>query len=120
MQLSPVVVVIEDDPAALTALSRVISATGLEPAPYRSAEAYLSAPPAQSPRCVVVDLHLQGMSGLDLKRRLTAMGSSIPTIVMTAFDEPRIRDQARRLGCVGCFDKSSEVDELLAMIRGCA
>jgi FixJ family two-component response regulator len=119
MQPSPVVVVIEDDAAALTALSRVISASGLEPAPYRSAEDYLAAPPAMAPRCVIVDLRLAGMSGLDLKRRLTAMGSAVPTIVMTAFDEPRVRDQARRLGCVAYFDKSSEINGLLAAIRAC-
>jgi FixJ family two-component response regulator len=117
MQPSVVVVVIEDDPAALTALSRVISASGLEPAPYRTAEAYLAAPPSQPPRCLVVDLHLPGISGIELKRRLAAMGSTVPTIVMTAFEEPRIREQALRLGCVGYFDKSSSVDDLLATIR---
>jgi FixJ family two-component response regulator len=116
---SAVVVVIEDDPVALTALSRVISASGLEPAPYRTAEAYLAAPPAQPPRCLVVDLHLPGMSGIDLKRRLAAMGSTIPTIVMTAFEEPRIREQALRLGCAGYFDKSRGIEDLLATIRAC-
>jgi FixJ family two-component response regulator len=119
MHRSAVVVVIEDDPAALTALSRVISASGLEPAPYRTAEAYLAAPPALPQRCLVVDLRLPGMSGLDLKRRLAAMGSTIPTIVMTSFEEPRVREQALRLGCVGYFDKSCEVGELLATIREC-
>lgn len=119
MQPSAVIVVIEDDPAALTALSRVISASGLQPAPYRNAEAYLAEPPAQPQRCLIVDLHLPGMSGLDLKRRLAAMGSTVPTIVMTAFEEPRVREQALRLGCIGYFDKSCEVGELLATIRTC-
>jgi FixJ family two-component response regulator len=115
----PVVVLIEDDPGVLTALSRVISASGLRPAPYPTAEAYLAAPPSQPPLCLVVDLHLPGMSGIDLTRRLAAIGSTVPTIVMTAFEAPRIREQALRLGCVGCFDKSTGVDDLLAAIRAC-
>jgi DNA-binding response OmpR family regulator len=57
------------------------------------------------------------MSGLELQGRLNASRSGIPTIVMTAFDDPGVRARARTLGCVAYFDKSANAGELLRVIR---
>jgi FixJ family two-component response regulator len=113
----PLVVVIEDDSATLKALGRVLRTGGFEPMPYRSAEEFLASPPARAPTCMLLDVHLAGMSGLDLQRELKARGSTVPVIVMTAFDEGRVRDEARRIGCAGYLDKVAEIDGLLALIK---
>jgi FixJ family two-component response regulator len=117
MTIVPLVVVIENDPSMLTALGRVLTAGGCEALLYDSAEAFLDAPPGRRPRCLLVDVHLGAMSGFDLKRRLFALGSNIPVIAMTALDDARVRAEARRAGCAGCLDKTSDVDEILALIR---
>jgi FixJ family two-component response regulator len=115
--LFPLVVVVEDDPATLKALGRVLRAGGFEPASYSSAEAFLQSPPARAPACLLVDVQLGGMSGLELQRRLRTSGSTTPVIVMTAFDDQRVRDEAYRIGCAGCVDKTDDIDVLLKMLR---
>jgi FixJ family two-component response regulator len=116
-EASPLVVVVEDDPATLKALGRVLRAGGFDTATYSSAEAFLDAPPARAPACLLLDNHLGGMSGLDLQRNLRARGSTVPVIVMTAVDDRRIRNEAYRIGCAGCLDKGDDIDVLLKLLR---
>jgi FixJ family two-component response regulator len=111
------VAVVDDDVDVLTAFGRVLRARGFEAALYGSAEAYLAAPPTATPVCLVVDVKLGGMTGLELQRRLRDQGSTIPVVVMTTCDDPRTRDEARRLGCVGFFDKQADIDEFLTLVR---
>ena len=67
-----VVAVVEDDAPSRTALGRLLRAAGFEPALFESAEAYIDASP--TPTCVVVDVQLPGMSGIELQQRLRAAG----------------------------------------------
>jgi FixJ family two-component response regulator len=113
----PLVVVVEDNRSTLRALSRVLRAGGFEPAPYNSAEQYLASPPKRLPLCVVLDVRLSRTSGLDLQRQLQVVGPSLPVIVMSAFDDPRVRDEAIRMGCVGYVHKEDDAAALLEMIR---
>src|SRR5262245_56342334 len=115
--LRPLIVVVEDDLATLRALGRVLRAGGFEPATYSSAEAFLAAPPERRPACLLLDIQLGGMSGLQLQRELKARGSTVPVVVMTAFDEQRLRDEAYENGCAGYLDKVADIDELLMLIR---
>jgi FixJ family two-component response regulator len=114
---SPLVVVVEDDSATLKALCRVLRAGGFEPAPYGSAEEFLASSPVRIPACLLVDIHLEGMSGLELHRELQARGSTVPVVVMTAFDDDRIRYEAQRIGCAGYLDKVADIGGLLELIR---
>lgn len=113
----PQVVVVEDDSATLKALGRVLRAGGFEPVPYRSAEEFLASPPLRLPVCLVLDIKLGGMSGLDLQRHLRAMGSSLPVIVMTAVDDDRVREESYQLGCTAYLSKESDGEILLDLIR---
>jgi len=115
--LHPVVAVVENDAAVLTAFARVLRAGGFDPVTYRSAEDFIASPPPRPPRCVVVDMRLDGMSGLDLQRRLTSLGSSIPVIVLTGLEDSRLRDEARRIGCAAYLDKETDIEILLDLIR---
>src|SRR5262245_45643848 len=112
----PVVVVIEDDPASLKTLARVLHAGGYEAALYASAEEYLSSPPKSSPIGLLLDVNLGGMSGLDLQRRLKDSGSTIPVIIITAFDNERSRQQSERLGCVAYLRKPCAAETILALL----
>ena len=116
----PLVVVIEDDPASRKTLARVLRAGGYEPVLYESAEAFLSSPPQSSPIGLLLDVHLTGMSGLELQRRLRNEWSTLPVIIITAFDDARGREQAERLGCVAYLRKPCEAETILAALRGVA
>jgi len=112
----PLVVVIEDDPASRRTLGRVLRAGGYDAAIYGSAEAFLASPPEGAPVGLLLDIHLGGMSGLDLYRHLIAGGSTLPVIVITAFDDARTREEARRLGCVAYLRKPCEAETILTAL----
>ena len=99
------VAVIDDDDSFSRAISRFLRAAGFEVAVYSSAEAFLLPTPLPDPACVVLDIELGGMSGLELRRHLNSRGTTTPVIFVTAHDEPEIRDQAKQAGCSAYFRK---------------
>jgi len=114
----PVVAVVEDDAPARTALGRLLLAAGFEPALFESAEAYIDASPA--PACVIVDVRLPGMSGIELQQRLRAAGIPPPIIVTTASHEATIRERAQQNGCAGFFLKPVQARALIDTIASLA
>ena len=84
------------------AIERVLQAGGFEAAVFPSAEAALEANPAAADG-LVLDIHLPGISGFDLYRRLALSGKALPAIFITARDEPAVRDEAERLGGAGSY-----------------
>jgi FixJ family two-component response regulator len=114
---TPLVVVIEDDLASQKTLGRVLRAGGFDAAIYASAEEFLSSPPQSNPIGLLLDVHLGGMSGLDLQRRLWKERSTVPVIIITAFDDARSREQAESLGCVAYLRKPCEAETILALLR---
>ena len=114
----PLVVVVEDDPGSQKTLARVLRTGGFDAAVYASAEEFLAFPPPSSAIALLLDIHLGGMSGLDLQRLLRSQGSTLPVIVITAFDDGRSRDQAARLGCVAYLRKPCEAETILTLLRG--
>src|SRR6185295_12767092 len=77
------IVVVEDDEPSRVAMSRLLRACGFEPALFDCAEAYIAAPPSMQPLCLILDVGLGGMSGIDLQHRLRAAGCALPIIVTT-------------------------------------
>ena len=113
---APLIVVVEDDLPTLKALGRVLRAAGFETATYSSAEDYLASPPVEMAHCFLLDIHLGGMSGLDLQRHLSAHGSHLPVIVMTAFDDAHVRDEANENGVRRLSGQGTDIDVLLSLI----
>jgi len=89
------VAVVEDDPSFLRALQRLLSGAGFSVATFASAEEFLASESAEATACLVLDIHLDKMSGFDLSQHLTTAGISIPTIFITAHDDPATRKRAR-------------------------
>ena len=90
---------------------------GMRPITYASAEEFRAA--VKPPRfdCLVLDVHLPGMSGLDLRNRLVAEGVATPVLFVTAHDDPRVREQAMAGRCAGFFQKTDAGGEILDAIR---
>ena len=93
------VAVVDDDESFSRALGRLLRAAGFESSIYNSAEAFLQDTAHAPADCLVFDIELGGMSGLDLRRQLTARGTTTPVIFVNAHDEPEIREEARQIGC---------------------
>ena len=111
------VAVVEDDESARRSLARLLRAAGMQPITYSSAEEFLA--DSRQPRfvCLVLDVQLLGMSGLDLQRQLAADGVATPVFFITAYDDPRAREEAMAAGCVGFFRKTDAGSDLLDAIR---
>ncbi len=113
-----VVAVVEDDAASRTALGRLLRAAGFEPVLFESAEAYIEA--SAAPTCIIVDVHLPGMSGIELQQRLRAIGPAPPIIVTTASHETVIQERAQQNGCAAFFWKPVDGNTLTATIASLA
>ena len=114
------VAVVDDDESACRALSRLLRAEGLQAVSYLSAEAFLA--DAKRPRfdCLVLDIQLGGISGIELHRQLQASGSSTPVIYVTAHDEPETRERALSSGRAAYFRKTAPGRDVLQAIRRAA
>ena len=111
-----VVAVIDDNEELRIALGRLLHAAGYVTALFDSAEAYLAASPPM-PDCLLVDLHLPGMSGLDLQRHLRARPNT-PRIILTTADPSRV-DEAERSGCDAVLRKPLLSETLLSTVASC-
>jgi FixJ family two-component response regulator len=114
------VAVVDDDESACRALSRLLRAEGIQPVSYLSAEAFLADTKRPQFDCLVFDVQLGGMSGIDLHQQLKASGSLTPVIYITAHDEPETRDRAEAAGCAGYFRKTAPGQDVLRAIRRAA
>jgi FixJ family two-component response regulator len=100
------VAIIDDDASANRALGRLLRGAGFQPSGFDSAESFLADPARSTFGCLLVDIQLTGMSGLELQRQLQTERSPLPVIFITAHDDPDYRAEALRRGCVGFFRKT--------------
>ena len=101
------VAVVDDDESLCRSLSRLLRLAGFQPISYPSAEAFLADTKHPQFDCLVLDIRLGGMSGLELFRQLAAQNTHPPVLFITAFDDPEMLAQAKALGCAGYFRKTT-------------
>ena len=89
---------IDDDESVRRAMSRLIRSVGMELQTFTSAEDFLDYKGINQDACMIVDIKLQGMSGLALYEELRAKGYDLPVIFITGFDTPETRHQAKNAG----------------------
>jgi FixJ family two-component response regulator len=111
------VAVIDDDASICRSMSRLLRADHFQPITYLSAEAFLGDTKHPKFDCLLLDIQLSGMSGLELGRRLAAVEDGTPIVFLTAHGEPEVRAQAQALGCAAFFLKTDPGAEGLAAIR---
>ena len=105
MSRVPVVSIVDDDDSVRTAMSSLVRSLGYEACLFASAEAFLASPHLDDTSCLIADIQMPGMSGLDLQSELHARQRYIPIIFITAFAEERIRKRAEAAGALGFFSK---------------
>ena len=111
------IAIVDDDESICRSLSRLLRAAGMQPVSYSSAEAFLA--DGRQPRfdCLVLDIQLGGMTGIELNQRLALSGSTVPVIFLTAHDEPDMRERALRTPCAAYLKKTEPGEVVLAAIR---
>lgn len=111
-----VVVVVDDDSGMNQAIERLLNAGGFQTQTFTSGEALLEAGAAGAAACFILDVHLAGMSGFELQKRLAQGGADSPVIFITAYDDQDSRTQAERAGAIGYFTKPFPGQSLLKAV----
>ena len=111
-----IVGIVDDDPGVRTAIRRVLSAFGYTTYAFDSADAFLRTAATSKANCLVVDIQLGDISGVELVRQLIESGFTFPIIFVTALDDEAIRTQATQLGCVAYLHKPVSADRLIEAI----
>ncbi|MGH9888351.1 MAG: response regulator transcription factor [bacterium] len=110
------VVVVDDDRAVCTALSRLLRAHGWSVEVFPSAEAFLARDASQPPACLVLDVNLPGLDGLDLQRRLGDAGQAFPILFMTGYGDIPMSVRAMKAGATDFLTKPVCAEVLLAAV----
>jgi FixJ family two-component response regulator len=111
------VAVVDDDESLCRSFGRLLRAAGIQPITYPSAEAFLADTKHPQFDCLVLDIQLGGMSGIELSRRLTTEGGHTPVIFITAHDNPVGRAEAEGAGGAAYFHKNDSGADILEAIR---
>ena len=111
------VVIVDDDESVRVAVHGVLRSVGLKAQAFSSAEEYLASGTPDRTGCLVTDVQMPGMTGLELQARLAEDDYRIPIIFITAYGNARMRAQAMRAGAVEFLGKPFNDDVLLESIR---
>jgi FixJ family two-component response regulator len=114
---APVIAIVDDDPSVRRALHRLVRSAGYTVQAFASAQEFLDSLPGRRAACLVLDIHLEGMSGFDLQERLVADQVEIPVIFMSAHDDAPTRERIERSGATAHLWKPVDGDALLGAIR---
>lgn len=113
---APLIAIVDDDTAILAGVSSLLRSTGYAVALFESAEALIAALPGSAFDCVITDVQMAGMNGLDLQELLARRDPQLPIIVMTAFPEPALRVRAVEAGAVCFLSKPFDAEELIGCV----
>ena len=112
-----VIAIVDDDPSARRGLQRLIRSAGWKVETFASAQEFLARSRAESPNCVLLDLQLPGLSGLDLQKRMAEIGLEIPIVFLTGHGNIPASVQAMKAGAVEFLTKPVDEQELLRAIE---
>jgi FixJ family two-component response regulator len=111
------VAVVDDDASVRKALARLLSASSFDATTFASAKEFLTSLRVAVPDCIIVDLHMPEISGLDLQRHLVRAGINIPTIVITGYNEPGLRERCQSAGAANLLLKPLDGSTLINEIN---
>ena len=113
----PTIGIVEDDAGFNRALERLLQASGFRTEAFHSAEDFLASAWSRSYECLILDIHLPGISGFELFDRLSASGSCPPVIFITAEEDETVREEAYRISGNLCMRKPLAGTVLLAAVH---
>jgi len=117
----PLIAIVDDDGSFRRALARLVETHGLDAATYPSAEAFLATLAQTAPSCVLLDLNLPGLGGMDVLRRLAQADHSVPSIAMTGSDRAGLRAECLTAGAAAFLTKpigDEDFEQALAKALG--
>jgi RNA polymerase sigma factor (sigma-70 family) len=117
MTRAPIVFVVDDDPSVRSSLKFLLSTVGLQVEGFDSADAFLRKNPPDAPSCLVLDVRLPGLSGLDFQRELAARNTRIPIIFLTGHGDIPMSVRAMKAGAVEFLTKPFRDQDLLDAVR---
>ena len=117
MSQAPVVFVVDDDPSVRSSLKFLMSSVGLQVEGFESADALLKRNPPDAPSCLVLDVRLRGLSGLDFQRELAARNCHMPIIFITGHGDIPMSVRAMKAGAVEFLTKPFRDQDLLDAVR---
>jgi FixJ family two-component response regulator len=117
MQADPTVFVVDDDPSVCRSIERLIQSIGFKVESFKSAAEFLQRQRPEGPACLVLDVRLPGLSGLDLQRELTNAGIQLPIVFMTAHGDIPMTVRAMKGGAVEFLTKPFRSEHLLYAVR---
>lgn len=112
-----IVAIIEDDESYRLAVQRLLKSAGFSVRLFASAEDFLNSGQQQETGCLIADIRMPGMSGLDLQAKLISDYCPIPTVFMTAHGDEKMRLQAMRAGAVKFLTKPFDGENLIEAVR---
>jgi len=107
-----VIAIIDDDLDVLAAVERLLSSLGYKTECYASASEFIDAVMTSEASCLVSDVNLGDITGVEMGRHLSALGYTFPVIFMTGSDDPMLRKQAMEFGCVAYLPKPFKRDQI--------
>ena len=116
-QTQPVVAIVDDDVSIQRALARLLSAAGWQVVTFPSAEVFLQTGMQASPDCLILDVWLPGMRGVELLEHLAALGSTLPAVIITGRDDLQMRMRAMQAEAAAYLLKPLDSEDLLETLQ---
>jgi FixJ family two-component response regulator len=114
--MRPIIVSVDDDQRVLDSIAMLMESAGYTPQSFTSAEGFLQSPALAEAACVIADVQMPGVDGLELERRIRLTRPGLPVIFISAHGDDAVRNQTRRHGAAAFFDKPFDGGALLVAI----
>jgi len=114
--MRPIVVIVDDDRRVVDSLAMLMESAGYTSHPFTSAEGFLQSPALAAAACVIADVRMPSIDGLELQRRIRLTRPELPVVFISAHSDDAVRDRALRDGAIAFFDKPFDCVLLLTAI----
>lgn len=116
-ELEPIVYIVDDDASVRKSLMRLMVSEKLDARSFASANEFLDSGFRDQHACLIADVKMSNLTGLDLQQKIIARGFNLPVIFITGFDADEIREKVKRAGAIGYFSKPIDDQALLDIIN---
>jgi FixJ family two-component response regulator len=116
-RIFPMIAIVDDDEAVREATKGLVRSLGYNASTFASADHFLKSEQLHNTSCLITDLHMPGLSGIDLQDHLIARGHRIPVIFITGYPDESVRTRAMKAGAVGFLSKPYRGDHLIGCIE---